>query len=108
MSVVTTVIVVCSYDPHDETIKAISEFTGNSQGIPLQFGKPIDHCGPHVGGYKCAETDVVIGAWNHFDTEGFLKHLETVPWASPEDSCVVIQSSDLEFVKVFQPERRKR
>lgn len=120
MSIVTTVIVILSWDPDGETLKAISEFKGNSLGIPLEFG--VNVCeGPenlndpqwkgvdrYIGGYKMAECDIYIGAWNHFDHEGFLAHLKTVPWPSPEDSCVVIQSCDLEFVEVFRPDHIER
>lgn len=110
MSVVATVIVILSYDPDGKTLKAISEFTGNRGGVPLRFGENV--CEPvgdwatidrFIGGTKMAECDIFIGAWNYLDLDGFLAHLATVPWASPEDSCVVIQSCDQEFLKVFKP-----
>lgn len=117
MSVVTTVIVVLSWDPEGKTLQAISEFTGTSQGEPLTFGADVCEVPEstedpqwaaidrYIGGYKMAECAVHIGAFNHFDHDAFLEHLKTVPWDSiaTEDSCVIVQSCDQSRCDVFRP-----
>lgn len=115
MSVVTTVIVVLSWDPEGKTLQAISEFTGTSQNKPLTFGQNVTRppegsdnwaaADRFTGGYKVAECDIYIGAFNHFDHDAFLEHLKTVPWNSvaTEDSCVIVQSCDQGRCDVYRP-----
>ena len=83
MSIVTTVILVMGYDYQGKHLAKVHEFSSTSIGLPISDSamKQLDHC-DDFGGYKCAEVDVYTGAYNHFDVEGFIKHLDSIEWST--------------------------
>lgn len=99
MSVVSTVILITHWD--GANVRKAFEFSGNSAGVPMQMNH-LNHCDDY-GGYKCAECDAYVGAFNHFDHEGWFKHLDTIDWYENHLTLAVVQSSDLEFIKTWRP-----
>ena len=53
---------------------------------------PLVDVQQHAGGEKYMATPVLLGSFNHFDTEGFLGFLAALPWGSPE--CVQVLEKD--------------
>ncbi len=45
--------------------------------------------GGWYGGTKMLETNICIGAFNHLDIEGLVKHLEAIDWERPNHRCNV-------------------
>lgn len=103
MSVVTTVVVI-GQEATDDTYKQAFNFKYRdvSWADHMNMGE-LDPCAKWIGGSKCAESDIYVGAFNYFDHFGFLEHLETIKWSYPEHVVVIITSSDLDFTEVWRP-----
>ncbi len=75
MSVVTTVVVASSYLPIEDVVYLRAFKWGDeSPGRVASFNE-AKSC-EHFGGSKCGEGDVLLGAFNYFDTKGFIEYLK--------------------------------
>lgn len=74
VSVVTTVVVMSQYLTEDET-KYLTKFRWDEGPARVCSFKSADSC-EHFGGSKCAEADVLLGAFNFFDVNGFIAYLK--------------------------------
>lgn len=105
MSWVTTAILVVSSD--DEPTNEAFAFTGHSAQSPMVMAR-LDGCDEaHVGGTKCAECDIYIGAFNYFDHDGWFAHLATLTWVWPHEVIAVVHGSDGEFVATWTPQEAR-
>lgn len=103
MSVVTTVVVIGQEADDDTYMQAFNfKYRDVAWANRMHMGE-LDACAEYIGGSKCAESDIYVGAFNLFDHYGWLDHLETIKWSYPEHLVVIITSSDLDFTEVWKP-----
>lgn len=48
------------------------------------------------------ETPLYVGAYNHFDLDGFISHLKMVKWDEPENVKVMVQGQHSEKFKIIE------
>ncbi len=110
MSVVTNIILSFSIiDEDDEEttrddarLVQINKFFNNRRG----FMEIADDC---IGGSKRLEHPTFIGAFNYFDLNGFIRHLETLKWVEPENVQVFVCEQEQDrYIQVYPPEGRRR
>lgn len=73
----------------------INEFFRQSSFIDVEYGFiNLDEVRTHMkpyGGTKCLECEVLVGAFNHLDIRGLVKHLLIIPWEDPEETQLFVQ-----------------
>ena len=75
MSIVTN-IMICGRGV-DEHIDEINKWLEENDHFPIGY---IDPCNNVVGGEKCLEMRILIGAFNHFDLDDFVSYLKSIYW----------------------------
>jgi len=96
MSWVSTVIVASDYLTDDDKT-FINETAAEHNRAQATFAEP-DHCGPAFGGSKCAESTVLLGAFNYLAVEDFIAELRTRKF---HGGIYVLVFSNGEFISTY-------
>ncbi len=72
MSVVTDVLLTGGLELED-MVAMVNLFFDPGPGLAMVDGR-------QVGGSKCLQATVLIGAFNYLDLSGFVAHLRELPW----------------------------
>jgi len=98
MSVVTNIII------HFSILEDRGNVVGYLNSFPIK-GVPLRTLGydDSTAGDKELETYLMVGAFNYFDLEGFLKHVRHYVWKDREDVQVFVMGQEEDtFTERFQ------
>lgn len=70
--------------------------------ISVDFDKNNDTRTAWYGGTKFLEACLYIGAFNHFDLDGFVQHLKQMPWEEPENVQVIVKDQWDEKFRIIE------
>lgn len=97
MSVVTNLLLhIGISEEEDEQLKAINAFF-TERAYPHE--KPLvamdtEEHHSWYGGTKHLECYLFVGAFNHFDLDGFIKHLKSLTWVASEDVQIILKEDN--------------
>ncbi len=89
MSIVTN-IMICGHDV-DEHIDEVNKWLTEHGHYPIGY---IDPCNEVVGGEKCLEIRILIGAFNHLELDDFISHLNSIDWGRDRVDLFVKEEND--------------
>lgn len=90
MSVVTNLILTMSTLDED-MLDQINAYPNEGKGFTIVSVRDSKLPRDWYGGSKRLETEVLIGAYNHFDLPPFVEYLKTLPWEHPEEVSLGIR-----------------
>ena len=106
MSEVTNLILSFSIGEDEEVrLKEVNSFRYRDLEMNLvsaDFNKNMDGSTAWYGGTKFLETPLYIGAFNHFDLDGFISHLKKINWDQPENVQVIVKGQWDEKFKILE------
>jgi hypothetical protein len=103
MSMVTNIIFVFSYQSNpEEKIKEVNKYFVGRLGCRYVKGlQYIDCCSESIGGDKCLEAKIAIGAFNGFMIDEFIEHIGKIEWDDPQALQILIKEQhDYEFKSI--------
>lgn len=94
MSYVTNLILhMGMIEDEDERIKEVNAFFDEDDNPLVGLNEQPLPPGWY-GGTKYLECNLYVGAFNYFQLDDFLKHLQTIKWRAPEDVQLFIKDQD--------------
>ena len=101
MSVVSSVVLVCSLCPDDEAtaIDAINAW------LEERNQPPLAEISDHAAGRKAMQVNLFAGAYNWLDEDAFIKFVMQQDWDEPEELALVVTPEEGE-VRVFSQASR--
>ena len=92
MSIVTNILIVGG--DVDEHIDEVNKWLSEHDHYPIGL---IDPCNDVVGGEKCLEIRILIGAFNHLDLDDFVSHLCSIDWGDDHVDLFVKKEHDDQY-----------
>jgi hypothetical protein len=110
MSIVTNLILTFSIGEDESSrTEEVNNFSNQGRGFKLVSAdfERISSSTPYevktwYAGTKFLETPLFIGAYNHLDLSGLVRHLKSVRWEEPENVQLMLKTQDSNKFKIIE------
>ncbi len=101
MSSVTNVI-LCWQGDGDGMIDRVNEWMNQDEIVSQGEGLiTLDPCSSYIGGTKCFEGKIAIGAFNYLDKRLLIRHVARIDWKYPDTVQMMMKAQNEDVFTVY-------